>query len=175
MRSSSYGSITSKAIPAGLGAVIAIVVAGGATGALPPGAVPNDPLAHVRANEISGASPPPAPDAGTLRSLRDDALAFASLSREDDPTDGLVFRTTRQHANAAIGAGVVDSDQPVYLVVMRGTFVGGPGGGNPARVPRSEYLAVVVDAATGVVTDWGLIRAPQTATLGAPTPLDGAE
>ena len=137
--------------------------------------LPNDRLAVVRAGHLSGASPPPIPDPRTLAYLRAEAQRQAARNGEPRPT-GSVFSTTRQFANAAIGAGVVDSDQPVYLIVLRGNFTGHaarrPNGDVP--LPRGEHLAVVIDPETRQITDWGILfRKPETATFGPAVPLDG--
>lgn len=80
-----------------------------------------------------------------------------------------IVRTTRQTANRVAMGGSVDTDQPVFLVVMRGSFVA-----TKARVPYDEpdptgsVIALVVDAASGKIWDFGLgNKMPALETLGA--------
>lgn len=91
--------------------------------------------------------------------LVEQARRAASAHGDRTPSWAGYVRTTRQAAVSFLGAGVVDSDQPAYLVVL----VAGPGGdfranraprGRPA--PRGDRMALVVDAATLEVLDFGL-------------------
>ncbi|GIH15838.1 hypothetical protein [Rugosimonospora africana] len=77
--------------------------------------------------------------------------------------------TTRQAAAKLTSQAVVDSDQPVYLVSLRGAF-----SAKAAKTPRGaakptgEVMTVAIDPATGRITDWGIeSAAPGLATLGA--------
>jgi hypothetical protein len=88
--------------------------------------------------------------------LRAIALGAAAQNGEQSPTDAIAYKTTRQDANARTSGAIVDSNQPVFLIVEHGNFVGvdvslmyG------SQAPRGRIISVIVDAATGNVTDWG--------------------
>jgi hypothetical protein len=85
------------------------------------------------------------------------------------PDGASYVRTTRQAAEEVSGAEV-DSDQPVYLVLLRGTFVDYDAHGiYRARdaFPRGTEITFTVDAATHDTLDFGIgRRAPDLAQLG---------
>ena len=62
--------------------------------------------------------------------------------------------TTRQRA---AGGDIVNSDQPVYEIVLRGSFICGqcsvPAG---ATAPRGTILTLTLDRTTFRVTDFGI-------------------
>ena len=72
-----------------------------------------------------------------------------------------------------ISGDTVNTDQPAYVAVFHGNFVGylasvPPGG----QFPTGHVMTILFDAQTLEVTDWGLVdHAPVTAQLGAGSPL----
>jgi hypothetical protein len=84
-------------------------------------------------------------------------VASVAASFGDSNATAQSVRTTRSRANALSSGAIVDTDQPVDLVILRGSFVG-----HNARVPRGQplpvgsYLVLVVDAATNLVLDSGV-------------------
>ena len=154
----------------GIAVGCAIVLVGTATSAQPGPLIPGDRAANLRAP--SGQAAPPVPDRAMLNFLLAQAKRRAAENGEPSFKRGEVYRTTRQLANAAVRAGVVDSDQPVYLVILHGDFTGYAmplGGGRP---PQAPYLNFIIDANTRELTDWGLLGdLPETSTLPPPIPL----
>jgi len=74
---------------------------------------------------------------------------------------GWFVQTTRQAANSLTSGDGVDSDQPVVLVELRGTFsppaIPGAKGISGLQAAQTWHTAIfIVDAATGRVTDSGL-------------------
>ncbi len=110
-------------------------------------------------------------------SIRAAALRFAAENGEPSPTGGLVVATTRRAASRALWGVGADTDQDVWLVVLKGrfTYYGGP----PSTEPSSEapavtavVLVMLFDAADGRMWDWGLMNeAPDLARLGETHPL----
>jgi hypothetical protein len=78
-------------------------------------------------------------------------------------------RTTRQAAEAVSGDGV-DSDPPVYFVLLRGKFVDYYAHGiyrTRDAFPRGTAITFTIDAATHGILDFGIgSRAPDLAQLG---------
>jgi hypothetical protein len=114
-----------------------------------------------------------APDPLALTAMRDVALAMSSLSGDARPYGGEVFSSTRNFAENVISGDTVNTDQPAYVAVFHGDFVGylasvPPGG----HFPKGHVMMIVFDARTLEVTDWGIAHhAPSTAALGAGSPL----
>ena len=82
----------------------------------------------------------------------------ARLNGEPSPTGIRATPTTRAAAFAAVGAGADDVPAtPVELVVAHGAFTGfeakAPKGSSQ---PRGRVLFLLVDSASGIVTDWGI-------------------
>ena len=110
------------------------------------------------------------------------ARAIANANGDLHATDAIAVATTHASALRVATPGdatpSVPAGMPVYLVTMRGRFTAlgsSPPAGAP--LPRGTFLAVVVDAATFEVTDWGLgARASkvQLASLGRVYPLHWA-
>lgn len=108
--------------------------------------------------------------------VRAAAYQFARSSHEPNPTPGEIIRTTRATANALLFVGTeVETDQPVYVVTMRGNFEtlvpvfapDAPGARRPSR-----FLTLVYDAETVEVVDWAVTYTPSDLTsLGLPQPL----
>jgi hypothetical protein len=103
------------------------------------------------------------------------AHEFAANNGERSPRD-IGYRTVnRQDAVRALSHGDgVDSNQPVYLITESGSFTGAI-----AKVPAGQAqpgggsLAILVDPATGRVTDWSILPAtPDTSAFGAASPLN---
>ena len=74
---------------------------------------------------------------------------------------GWFVQTTRQAANSLTSGDGVDSDQPVVLVELRGTFsppaIPGAKGVSGLQAAQTWHTAIfIVDAATGRATDSGL-------------------
>lgn len=81
----------------------------------------------------------------------------ARLNGEPSPTAIRVITTTRAAAFAALGAGAGDvPGTPVELVVAHGAFVGFGAKVSGGPVPRGGVLFLVVDSASGAVSDWGI-------------------
>jgi len=72
-----------------------------------------------------------------------------------------------------MGGAEVDTDDKVFAVRLRGSFVGNSApvpNGIPA--PQGTYLLLVYDAATNELLDWGLRDKPQDlGELGELTPI----
>jgi hypothetical protein len=82
----------------------------------------------------------------------------ARLNGEPSPTAIRTVATTRAAAFTSVGAGADDVPAtPVQLVVAHGAFTGfeakRPPGASP---PRGHVLFLLIDSASGVVTDWGI-------------------
>jgi hypothetical protein len=117
-----------------------------------------------------------APDRVTVSRIEAVAMRLATAMGDDDPDSGRAYATTRKTANLAAAQAEVDSDQPVYLIVLRGDFVavGGPKL-PPGNVPDAtgHILRLVWDPATNMTTDFGIgDNEPNTAKLGNGFPLD---
>jgi hypothetical protein len=118
---------------------------------------------------VAGATPDPL----ALAAMRDVALEMSSLNGDAHPYGGEVFSSTRNFAETVISGDTVNTDQPVYVLVFHGSFVGYlasvPAG---AQLPTGHVMTIVFDAQTLEVTDWGLVdQAPATVKLGAGSPL----
>lgn len=74
------------------------------------------------ATSSAGAAHDPFPTGETRTTLEQIAGELAAESGEV-PSSADVVLTSRQRSQDALGGDVVDSDQPVYLVQMQGTFV----------------------------------------------------
>lgn len=91
-----------------------------------------------------------------LRSL---ARSFAEQNGDPGLDRATVLLTTRERA---AGGDIVGSDQPVYLVVLRGHFVcrllcqSTPA----ARPVRARFVTISIDRATLQGTDWGVTNRP---------------
>jgi hypothetical protein len=111
----------------------------------------------VSASEGEGV---PAPE-----SIQDLAKKVAAELGDPAPASAEYVLTTRSAANQLFGAGV-DTDQPVYLVVMGGEFTM-----QDARVPfglpgpSGSFAVLVIDVSTGQVVDRGITSSPVSASL----------
>jgi hypothetical protein len=127
-------------------------------------------LAFGHSTRHAGPAPPTGP---VLETLREVAARVASLNGDAHPTKAIAVPSTRKAANALDSGAEVDTDQLSYLIVLHGNFVGRvahvPRG---APLPRGSVLTIIVDADTGLVTDWGISdRTPDTSSLGPETSL----
>ncbi len=123
---------------------------------------------HVEGVDLTGP-----PDAVALSALGDMSLAGSINSGEPHPRDGEVFTATRRRALASLGTGV-DSDEPSYLVKLRGHFVGYlasmPEG--TSGFPVGSYLWALYDAKTLALRFWGITdKDADLSELGPPTSL----
>ena len=98
------------------------------------------------------------------------ARQMARANGDVHASDVLAVATTHAAALRVAAPGdstpSVPAGTPVYLITMRGQFTAydsSPPLG--ASVPRGTFLAVVVDAATFRVTDWGLTNRPSRVKL----------
>lgn len=115
----------------------------------------------VPSSRCSGTATTPTLSPAAAARLAQRAAAAALISSgARGPVSGSFVQTTRQAANSLASGEVGGSDQPAVLVKLRGTFSptglrGGlvPSSSQPAQVWHTETL--VVDAATGAVTDAG--------------------
>lgn len=83
----------------------------------------------------------------------------ATLWHDAHPSRAVYRNSVRGLANAVLsGDGVGGSRIPVYVVVLRGHFIGGTSVSIPAgaRPPRGRFLSLVVDARNGHVLDVGI-------------------
>jgi hypothetical protein len=97
-----------------------------------------------------------APSVSTPHSVQDHTNRFAVELGDSGPTAALYVRTTRALANDLLGTGV-DSDQPVYFVVLSGNFElesSRVPAGQPSPVGSEGYL--IIEVSTGQVLDFGL-------------------
>jgi hypothetical protein len=91
-----------------------------------------------------------------LAVLQRAARAVVRSNEDPDVHEGLIVLTTRQHAT---GGDVVDSNQQVYELVLRGKFTCGecsrPSG---AKAPTGDFLTLSMDRSTLATTDFGITR-----------------
>lgn len=116
-------------------------------------------------------------DALAVQIVRNLALRWATLNGDLHPSQGIVFALTRKAAvNAATnGEDQVESDEPVFFVVLTGKFVGYMASrpSEEAPPPAGVTLTVAFDARTFLMTDWGIApNVLDTTSLGKGTRLD---
>jgi len=69
---------------------------------------------------------------------------------------GLIVMTTREQA---AGGDVVNSDQPVYLLIIGGHFTCGSCSTTPrAKAPTGTFITLTVDRSTLATTDFGIVH-----------------
>jgi hypothetical protein len=95
-----------------------------------------------------------------------DAFSFSRANGESAPDQGFIVSGNRREVVAAtMGGAQVGTDQPVFVVRLRGNFVGYeapvPAGLAP---PHGHYLEIVYDADTNQMTDWNIAALPQDLT-----------
>jgi hypothetical protein len=120
-----------------------------------------------RAAAAVGEAPPP--PAFVVASARHGA---ASLG-DPQPASAVYVATTRLAAVGLSMSATVNTDQPVYLVVLTGTFVAtGASGPSGSKPPTGTVASFVLDAADGRGVDFGLSSQPiDVAKLGRATDL----
>jgi hypothetical protein len=126
--------------------------------------------ARLGSESVQAGAPP---DALAIQAMRAMAFELAALNGETHPRSGVVLASNRQNAQKAITGAGVDTDQPAFVAVFHGNFIGyaasPPPGGN---LPAGKVMTITFDADTLAVTDWGIQQdVPDTATLGPATPL----
>lgn len=126
--------------------------------------------AELHGRRVTAAS---APDPAALAAIKDMAIEFAALNGEPNPQNGLVFSSTRKFAESVVNGDIVDTDQPVYVAVFHGSFIGYMASvPDSGQFPTGNTMTVVFDANSLEVTDWGLVQTtPDTTRLGPATPL----
>ena len=121
------------------------------------------------AHNVKGAPPPAGP--AELRKLARLALGAASGAGDAHPTDGVIVPSTRLIAERVDAGAVVDSNQPVYFVLLHGHFTANlapPGG----KAPTGTILTLTIDPRTGESLDSGIgNRMPKLTAIGEPEPL----
>jgi hypothetical protein len=105
--------------------------------------------------------------------LRPPAFVVVAAKREaaalgdPRPTSAVYVLTRRQAATHASSGASVNSNQPVYLIVLTGSFTTGQVGPAPGRRVHGTVATEVLDARTGQDTDFGVGQIPvSTAQLG---------
>lgn len=116
---------------------------------------------------------PPGP--AKLDTLRQLAVMASSRTDEPSPTDVRVYLSTRAVANKVVNDAEVDSDQPVYVVTMRGEF-------NISRAPKPPgyhrsreiwpSLTLIIDAERDELTDSTIAEPRDLSVFGPSIPLD---
>ncbi|MGH2920508.1 MAG: hypothetical protein ACRDKU_00355 [Gaiellaceae bacterium] len=121
------------------------------------------PDRSTRESLAPAALPLGAEDLPYLKSI---ALEVAVRAGDSDPTSGRAYSSSRAVAVDVTSQAPVDSDQPVFVVVLEGDFLirAGPKGATP---PSGPYLHLVWDPAKREVTDFGIKESrPNMAKLG---------
>jgi hypothetical protein len=130
-------------------------------------------ITGVLAARPGGASPPSSTPAGTTSRTPPFLVSLTARTAAnncDAQPDGASYVwTTRQKAEAMSGDGV-DSNQPVYLVLLRGDFVDYYAHGiyrTRDAFPRGTAITFTVDAAKRGILDFGIgSQEPDLAQLG---------
>jgi hypothetical protein len=118
---------------------------------------------------VKGAPPPPS--RAELRTLARLALRAAGGAGDPHPTGAVVVPSTRKIAERVDAGAVVDSNPPVYFVLLHGHFTANmapPGG----KFPQGTILTVTIDSRTNESLDLGIgKRLPDLAAIGEAEPL----
>jgi hypothetical protein len=98
------------------------------------------------------------PDSLTAAALGASARAAAAFNNDAAPTDARVYTSTLQKAAAAEGDGArFTSDEPVYVLVIHGHFVGFAAHVRPgAALPRGSTMIVLYDASNLRLAGWSI-------------------
>ena len=83
------------------------------------------------------------------------ARHFSALNGEPNPTDLAYIAGSRQQAATLMGTSLA-ADAPSYIVEAHGHFTSSRGHARGAAAPTGTTMLIVVDAATGAITDWAL-------------------
>ena len=101
-----------------------------------------------------------------LSSLEKSAAAEARLNGDASVHHGYIILTTREQAAAP---DIVNSDQPVYEVVIQGRFTCGTCSIPPrAKIPTGSVITSSVDRQTFQGLDFGITRSLPTVLVGEP-------
>lgn len=133
-------------------------------------------LGEERPGSNPSAAPPTfPPSTAKLKALRQFAVMASTRTGESSPTDVRVYLSTRARANKVVNDAEVDSDQPVYVVTMRGTFdisnAPKPPGYHRSRVLWPS-LTLIIDAVEDKLTDSTIADPRDLSPLGPSIPLD---
>jgi hypothetical protein len=123
--------------------------------------------AHVRRNSAQGAGP-------SLTEPQIDQIALnaaAGLGGDPNPSSIKHVAGPRDQTVFALSGDQVNSNNSVYAIVMRGSFVADDSlVPSDASAPTGSVLVVVIDASTGELTDFGVQnQVPDLARLGPVT------
>jgi len=102
------------------------------------------------------------------------ATSVATSLGDPTPATAVSILTTSQAAVSAASGGIVDSDQPVYLAVLTGSFVDNHAYVPPeSDAPTGSVVTITVDAATQEILDLSVgDHQVDLSSLGAPATLD---
>jgi hypothetical protein len=104
--------------------------------------------------EFTGGASASAP---TVSDLTQVALTVSARNGVTAPTNIEYVTTTRKAANLLLAGASVDSDESVTVFQMTGPFTGyGASVPMGANLPTGTVLTVIIDSATGRVSDWGI-------------------
>lgn len=101
-------------------------------------------------DEHTGPAPHAAPAA-----LAELARRFSALNGEPSPRRLAYIAASRAQAATLLGAWLA-ADAPSYIVELHGHFTSARGHARGAAAPTGTTMLIVVDAATGAITDWAL-------------------
>jgi hypothetical protein len=127
--------------------------------------------AAVRRHAISTLANPP--DSLTVAAIRDLVLTYSTANGEPNP-QGSVFMTTRQGAQDVEQSGAtVNSNEPVYMVVVNGSFVGYAISTPQGGLPKATSMTFEFDTSDLRMVDYSFTqKTPNTASLGSGTPIN---
>jgi len=118
----------------------------------------------VAAAGAASHSTPPRPPAFVVAAAKREAVGLG----DPRPSSAVYVLTRRQAATHTSSGATVNSNQPVYLIVLTGSFTTGQVGPAPGRRVHGTVATEVLDARTGRDTDFGVGQSPvSTAQLGA--------
>ena len=83
------------------------------------------------------------------------ARQFSALNGEPTPRDLAYIAGSRQQA-ATLMRTSLTADAPSYIVELHGHFTSSRGHARGAAAATGTTMLIVVDAATGAITDWAL-------------------
>jgi hypothetical protein len=116
-------------------------------------------LGACGASALAGGSAPPHPGIPAAALISLTALAKSSAAADGDPsvTSANAVLSTREHAVRVMSGDAVNTNDPVYLLQIKGHFTAFdasvPSG---AALPKGLYLSLVVNVSNGQVDDWGV-------------------
>jgi len=83
------------------------------------------------------------------------ARQFSALNGEPNPRDLAYIAGSRQQG-ATLMRTSLTADAPSYIIELHGHFTSCRGHPRGAAAPTGTTMLIVVDAATGAITDWAL-------------------